>query len=292
MTMTVKEMTDDVCEKLNTLIKTSRQVYLHRNVFLRDIPNEDIDVLCMYLPLSVITTLFGGDPSNLRRDFNRRIKARNEKKRAGDKTGNDIYEPFEPSGVGGWQYFDRIKQKVIRKLEEAINTGVTTGSGHSQTVAASRTLLDEAAKGKDDAIEVMKAYQDQLIIVAEHLVERFLPALGMKIKQDLRKDQDAAIEDIKKLFSLDPEESEINNAAIEEWRKTINRFVRLFELKRFELMLAETMVENKEVATAFDFSHDLIQTYRETDLIGRDSGSVTKLKEHIQRREREKNIHE
>jgi len=287
MTMTVKEMTDDVCEKLSILIKKSHQIYLRRNVFLGDIPNEDLDVLCMYLPLNVITVLFGGDPSNLRRDFTRRMKAKNKRKQARNENEDDQHEPFEPSGIGGWQYFDRIKQKVIRKLEETINMGGAAGSGHSQTVAASKTLLEEAAKGKDDAIEVMKAYQDQLIIVAEHLVERFLPALGMKIKQDIRKDQDAAIEDIKKLFS-----SETNDDAIEEWRKTINRFVRLFELKRFELMLAETMVENKEVATAFDFSHDLIETYRETDLIDRDSGSVTKLKEHIQRREREKNIHE
>ena len=77
------------------------------------------------------------------------------------------FEPLEPFGIAGWQYADRLRQKVFRQLETVLNMGVNV-AGHSQLVQAARTLLAEADKSKDEA-----GYYETLLEA-----DKFLISLG------------------------------------------------------------------------------------------------------------------
>ena len=260
-------------------IKKSSQKFIKRDIRIDDIPPKELDVLCSYFPIGLITKMFGGNYQILLKDYNARAKI---------KEAEDIYqeslsdeenfEPLEPFGIAGWQYADRLRQKVFRQLEVVLNMGINV-AGHSQLVQAARTLLMEAEKNKENATTVMMAYQTQLLLFAEHIVELFLPALGLEFKKELYNFRD---EIIQKLEKLNPDKE-----LLAIWREEISKLVRAFNRKRFELMLAETMIDNKELSNALDFSKDLVETYRQTDIIDRDSKSVVKLKDHIQRRDGE-----
>ena len=258
-------------------IKKSSQKFIKRDARIDDIPVKELDILCSYFPVALITKMFGGNYQIILKDYNARAKI---------KEAEDIYqeslsdeenfEPLEPFGIAGWQYADRLRQKVFRQLETVLNMGVNV-AGHSQLVQAARTLLAEADKSKDEAAGVMMAYQTQLLLFAEHIVELFLPALGTEFKRELCDFRD---EIIQKLEKLNP-----SKELLAIWQEEISKLVRAFNRKRFELMLAETMIDNKELSDALDFSKDIVETYRQTDIIDRDSKSVVKLKDHIQRRD-------
>ena len=260
-------------------IKKTAQKFIKRDIGIDDIPVKELDILCNYFPVALITKMFGGNYQIILKDYNARAKI---------KEAEDIYqeslsdeenfEPLDPFGIAGWQYADRLRQKVFRQLETVLNMGVNV-AGHSQLVQAARTLLAEADKSKDEAAGVMMAYQTQLLLFAEHIVELFLPALGIEFKKELCNFRDEIIQKIEK---LNPDKE-----LLEIWQEEISKLVRAFNRKRFELMLAETMIENKELSDALDFSKDLVETYRQTDIIDRDSKSVVKLKNHIQRRDGE-----
>ena len=189
------------------------------------------------------------------------------------------FEPVEPSGIAGWQYADRLRQKVFRQLELIMNQGVGI-AGHNQVVQAAKALLEEAGKSKKDAGDVMMAYQTQLILFAEHIVELFLPALGHKFKTSLNEAQLTVARKMESAMAG----KEGGRESILIWKKEIGKVIREFNQKRFELMLAETMIGNKELSEALDFSKDLIETYRQTDTIDRDSKSAAQLRRHIQKR--------
>jgi hypothetical protein len=260
-------------------IKKTAQKFIKREVKIDDIPANELDILCSYFPVALITKLFGGNYQIILKDYNARAKIKEvEDIYQESLSDEENFESLEPFGIAGWQYADRLRQKVFRQLEAVLNMGVNV-AGHSQLVQAARTLLAEADKSKDEAASVMMAYQTQLLLFAEHIVDLFLPALGIEFKKELHDFRD---EIIQKLEKLNPDKE-----LLEIWQEEISKLIRAFNRKRFELMLAETMIDNKELSDALDFSKDLVETYRQTDIIDRDSKSVVKLKDHIQRRDGE-----
>jgi len=261
-------------------IQKTAQKHLERDVKIPDIPKDELDILCKYLPVSFVAELFGGNYQVVLKGYNTRIKTREaeaiQKELLEKEEG---FEPIEPSGIEGWQYANRLRSKVFRQLESILNQGINV-AGHNQVVQAAKALLAETDKSKDDASDVMMAYQTQLLLFAEHLVELFLPSLGSMFKKDLGKAHDEVLKSLE--FAL--KNNDEKDILLRIWDKEIKKVVRNFNQKRFELMLAESMIGNKELSEALDFSKDLIETYRQTDVIDRDSKSTAKLKQHIQKR--------
>lgn len=270
-----------IASDLKQHIKKTTQRFIKRNIYINDIPVNELDILCSYFPIKFIVKMFGGNYQIILKDYNARIKIKEAEevyqKSLSDEEG---FEPLEPSGIGGWQYAERLRQKVFRQLEAVLNMGVNI-AGHSQLVQAAKALLAEADKSKDEAASIMLAYQTQLLLFAEHIVELFLPALGTEFKKELYNFRDELIKKLE-LKMLEPDKE-----LLDIWQEEVDNLVRIFNRKRFELMLAETIMKNKELSDALDFSKDLIETYRQTDIVDRDSKSVAKLKEHIQKREGE-----
>jgi hypothetical protein len=139
-----------------------------------------------------------------------------------------------------------------------------------------KALLTEATKDTEEAADVMSAYENQLILMAGHIVENFLPNISRLIKNELQRARD----DIQKSVEKAIKESNDMAVAVRVWRKDFNKFVRQYELKRFELLFAESMAKSKEINEAFDFSRDLIETFIQKDDIVFDSEDVTILKKH------------
>lgn len=271
---------NQLAESLKEHIQKTTQKVIEKNIVIGNIPAEDLDVLCRYLSVSFVSEMFGGNYQvNLKR-YNTRIKTREAEERQRELLEEEgSFEPIEPSGIEGWQYADRLRNKVFRQLEAILNQGITV-AGHNQVVQAAKALLAETDKSKKDASDVMMAYQTQLLLFAEHLVELFLPSLGSMFRADLNDVQETVLKKVK--FVLKDQVDSI--VLVNIWKKEISRMARNFSQKRFELMLAETMIGNKELSEALDFSKDLIEAYRQTDIIDRDSKSAAMLKQHIQKR--------
>ena len=269
-----------ICADLSDHIKKTTQKYLKRNVRIEEMPQDDIDVLLSYLPVSFVCGMFGGETYAVSAASNARRKEKAieeaNRKIMEEATAEGRYEPEEPAGIANWQYAERIKQKVFRSLETVLNQGAGT-AGHNQYVQAAKALLDQAEKVKGDAAEVMKAYEVQLLVLADFLVERFLPKLGTSIKTELEKSKDDILTKLEK------------NARIKEferslWVDEINKLVRAYNLKRFELMLAECMAGDSNVCAAFDFSKDLVENYKGGEKIRVDDKHKEILKQHINAR--------
>lgn len=262
-------------------IKKTTQKFIQRDIRIDDIPVKDLDVLCNYFPVTLITKMFGGNYQIILKDYNTRAKIKEAEYAYQESLSDEEnFETLEPFGIAGWQYADRLRQKVFRQLESVLNMGINV-AGHSQLVQAAKTLLAEADKSKDEAAGIMMAYQTQLLLFAEHIVELFLPALGVEFKRELYNFRDEIIQ------KLETKRPKPDKELLEIWQEEVGKLVRAFSHKRFELILAETMIDNRELSDALDFSKDLIETYRQTDMIDRDSKSVVRLKDHIQRRDGE-----
>ena len=264
---------NQVVADIKILLKKNNQDHLHRNVRFADIPIHELDILFSYLSVQLICKLYGGNFAQQVKSFNARAIEESVKLDTDDESQ---FEPQEPSGIGDWKYADRIKQKVFRSLEGIINQSAATVS-HNQYVQAAKALLDQADKTKLDAAEIMMAYESQLLVLAEHLVESFLPELGQLIKQELREVENAVVKKIVETSDPDMEHVKI-------WKDEIDKVVRSFELKRYELLLAETMSLSQQVSAAFDFSRDLIDNYKMTSEIIIENKNTTKLKQHIGKR--------
>ncbi|HUV85405.1 MAG TPA: hypothetical protein VMV86_06835 [Methanosarcinales archaeon] len=271
--------TDQIVTALKKHIKKTTQRVIERDVRTTDIPTEELDILCKYFSVSFVSEMFEGNYQVLLKGYNGRIKTRDAEAIQKELLDEENFEPVEPSGIASWQYADRLRLKVFRQLELIMNQGVGV-AGHNQVVQAAKALLEEAGKSKKDAGDVMMAYQTQLILFAEHIVELFLPALGHKLKTSLNEAQLTIARKMESALAG----KEGGRESILIWKKEIGKVIREFNQKRFELMLAETMIGNKELSEALDFSKDLIETYRQTDTIDRDSKSATKLRRHIQKR--------
>jgi len=265
---------------IDSMIRGSKQKHIKRNVDMDNIPTEDLDVLCTYFPIQLLVEMFGGHYQVLLKAFvgrmNEKSAAEHQRKTMERDGLEENFEPEDPAGIGRHQYAERIKQKVFQKLEGLLNKGVGT-SGHSQFVGAAKALLTEAEKTKADAADVMMAYESQLLILAEHFVEVFLPKLGSALKTEMRRARDEVIKNIEKIAKPDKH-------SLSMWKAEINRMARGIELKRFELMLAETMANNPRVSEAFDFAKDLIENYRQRQEVVTVSKQSEILKNHINKR--------
>ena len=271
-----------ICADIRLHLRTVTQNILHRGIAFEDIPDDDADVLFSYLSTHLICELYGGNFKKQVRAFTARL---NVKKAAKEIDKTNLVE-YDPSGIGDHQYAGRIRQKVIHSLEGVIDQSAASVT-HNQYVSAAKALLEIAEKTKADAAEIMVAYESRLLILAEHLVETFLPKLGQQIKKELRA---AEKQVIKKLTEdMGPEDKELitwaNNDQINVWKEEIGRVIRSFELKRYELILAETMAANKQVSEAFDFTKDLIDNYKTTAEINIEDKNSAKLKQFIGKRE-------
>ena len=277
MAIVLAQLVDDI----KLMIRSSQQKYLKRNVDINDIPIDDLDVLCYYLPVQLVAELFGGHFQVLLKAHKGRMKekkaAKQQQERMDEANRDENFESKHPAGIGNWKYAERLKQKVFRSLESVLNQGVGT-SGHSQFVQAAKALLTETEKTKEDAAEVMMAYENQLIVLSEHLVEIFLPKLGSVLKKDLKRSRDDVIKSITEIAKPD-------KFSLSMWKAEISRIVRAYDLKRFELILAETMANNPRVSEAFDFSKDLIENYRQTSEVMIESKHSAVLKNHIGNRQ-------
>ena len=269
-------------EKLASDIKrhidSTQQKYIRRAISTTEIPTEELDILYLYLSVHLISELYGSNWNKETRAFYARYrnKKAEEKSKELDEKG-ELFEPYDPAGIGDWKYAERIRQKVFRSLEKIINQDVGT-IGHNQFVQAAKTLLDNAEKTKADAIEIMAAYESQLLILADFLVGNFLLELGGLIKTEFRKAEDEVISKLKEI-------NELSEKHIKIWEEQIDKIVRNFELKRYELLLAETMAKNSQVSDAFDFTKDLIDNYKATESVPIDDKHTAKLKEFIRKRE-------
>ena len=276
MAVVVSQLVSDI----KLMIKSSSQKFLKRDVDIEDIPIDDLDALCNYLPVQLVAELFGGHFQVLLKAHKGRMKekkaAEQQKKLMDEANSEKNFEPKDPAGIGDWKYAERLKQKVFRSLESVLNQGVGN-SGHSQYVQAAKALLLEAEKTKEDAAQVMVAYENQLIILAEHMVEIFLPKLGSTLKKELRMAKEDVIKKISEIAKPDKH-------SLALWKSEINRIVRTYELRRFELILAETMANNPAVSEAFDFSKDLIENYKQRSEVIIESKHTAILKNHIGKR--------
>ena len=261
-----------ICIDIKNYINTRNQSQLYKNIKFANIPTKDLDVLFSYLSINLICQLYGGNFQQHVKHFNARIQEKN----AADEIDESKLIPYEPPGIGDHQYSERVRQKVIHSLEGVIDQNAANVS-HNQYVQAAKALLDIVEKTKIDAAEIMMAYESQLLVLAEHLVENFLPQLGQQIKKELRS---AETEIVKRLTeTMQPGDDHLRILSEE-----IDRVIRSFELKRYELLLAETMASNKQVSEAFDFSRDLIDNYKTTSEINIEDKDAAKLKEHIGQR--------
>ena len=262
-----------ICDDIKAHLKTVNQKVLHRNIKFEKIPDDDADVLFSYLSTHLICKLYGANFNKQVRAFTARLNA----KEAAEGIDKSNLVEYDPPGIGDHQYAGRIRQKVIRSLEGVIDQSAASVS-HNQYVQAAKALLEIAEKTKADAAEIMMAYESRLLILAEHLVETFLPKLGQRIKKELRAAEKDVGEELSKLLEPDSE-------ILKVWKTEVDRMIRKFELKRYELMLAETMAANKQVSEAFDFTKDLIDNYKTTAEINIEDKDSAKLKQFINKRE-------
>ena len=257
----VEQISADLKERL----RRTREQILERNVDINKIPIDELVVLCRYFSTGFTVAFFGGSEQAIRLKVNKYIKEQDGIKEK-DEFKHD-YVKEKPSGIGGWRYAHRLSNKVHRALEEIINLG-SAGTGQ-QIVHASKTLLAETNKTKDSAVELMEAYEKQLLILAEHVVERFLPAIGKLLRKELRDHRDEIINKVKK---AKPEE------LFSVFLSELERFIRVWSLKKFELLFAESMAENDEVSQAFDFSKEIIETFKDEKYITLESEETLLIK--------------
>jgi len=259
---------NQICNDIKIYRKTVDQKHLYRNITFSDIPAEHLDILYSYLSINLICRLYGGNFKQQVKVFNARFQ---EKEDAAESLAEFV--EYDPPGIGDHKYAERVKRKVIQKLEGIIDQSAATVS-HNQFVQAAKALLEIASNMKLDAAEIMMAYESQLLILAEHLVENFLPELGRRIRKEFRAAEKSAIKRISELIKP-------KSTRLKIWSEEIDKIVRTFELKRYELMLAETMASNKAVSEAFDFTKDLLDNYRTTSEVSLESKSSSRLKKHI-----------
>jgi len=263
-------------------IEKSKDATLFKGVRTRDIPRDELVILCTYLTKGLIVEIFGGTTQSMASIVNRRIKEQREESleqtaeeaklldsESGEGPDEDMLDseptPIEPMGIGGYRFGNRLSSKVIRNLEKMIDSGVV-GAGN-QAVQASRELLKYADNIKKEALDVMQAYEQQLLLLAEHLVEKFLPMIGEKLKADAMEWKVGVLGDVKDSLGTDVGDKGTN--AYDIWEQKIERFSRQFDRKKFEILLAESLLENPKTSDAFDMTVDMIKNYGAGDDVHR-----------------------
>jgi len=264
----MKALTRAAASLRRHLRKTTEQ-FLEKSVNIDNIDTKELATLCRYFSISFTVAVFGGSGQVIRQKVNKHLKEAEV-----DKSLEEDLVPEDPQGIGGWRYADRLEKKVLKQLEIVVNQG-SSGTGQ-QLVNAGKTLLAEAAKGKNSAMDLMEAYEKQLIMLAEFTVENFLPAMGRRIRKDLRKEKDDILRDVK--GAPLEKQSDLLESAIE-------KLVRSWNLKRFELLFAEIMADDKEVSDAFNFTKDMITTFIDEKYVAlEDEASLTIRKDQAKRK--------
>jgi len=267
----------EIAKNLRAFISTVKDKYLKKKVRIEDIPIHELVVLCRYFSIGLVTEMFGGTHQQISPKIGIYIRE-NRKFEDYDDDGENInpedgdFTPKEPAGIGNYKYAARLERKVNKELERVINQGVTAAG--LQLVNAAKLILTQTSKTKDDAIALMDAYQEQLLVLADHIVVHFLPALRTKIKEEFDEEKDLLLERINEYKN-----NLSNDAMVAIIEREVDRFARQIELKKFELYLAESMTDNKKVREAFNFSHDLIDTYMDEEKIVIDSKAQSLIKQ-------------
>jgi len=271
-----------IAKNLRAFISTARDKYLKKKVTIEEIPIHKLVVLCQYFSIGLVIEMFGGTHQMISPKIGKYIRE-NRKFEDYNDDGENInpetgdFEPEEPAGIGNYKYAARLERKVNRELENVINQGITAAG--LQLVNAAKLILANTEKTKKDAISLMDAYQEQLLILADHIVVHFLPTLRTKIQADFNIEKDLLLEKIN-IYKDDLS----NDEMIAIIKREVERFARQIELKKFELYLAESMTDNKKVREAFNFSHDLIDTYMDEEKIEIDTKSQSLIKQSQENR--------
>ncbi len=257
----------EIGKNLRLFISTARDKYLKKKVTIEEIPVHELVVLCRYFSIGLVTEMFGGTHQMISPKIGKYIRE------VGENTDpeSDEFVSAEAS-IGNYKYAAALERKVNKELEKVINQGVTAAG--LQLVNAAKLILSNTEKTKKDAIALMDAYQEQLLMLADHIVVHFLPDLRTKIKEEFDVEKDLLVERIN--VHKDNLSGKEMIAVID---REIERFSRQLSLKKFELYFAETMARNKKVQEAFNFSHDLIDTYMDEEKIEIDSESISLIKQ-------------
>lgn len=258
---------EQLAGQIRAQIKKSTDSTLIKGVHTNQIPREEITVLALYLGKGLISKIFGGSQQAVTNMVNHTLKQRKEAEidemahqamadkpdDSEDKKSPSDPTPVQPLGIGGYRYANRLTVKIVRQLEVMVDSGAI-GQGQ-QAVQASKALLEHTKGIKREAQNVMLAYEKQLVALAEHLVEKFLPAVSEKVKADFKHWKDEVLDEV--LRSIPG----INEDSCNVWTESIERFARQFDLKKFELMMAESLAENQKTSEAFNITEELVKNY-------------------------------
>lgn len=249
---------EDIAAGLKSYIHSSKEGFIIHGAKQRDIPIEHLSVLCQYLSAQFVCEMFGGQYQYMLQTVWKYIKDT----ATGTKIDEDDLTPRYPEGIGGHGYAARLSAQALQALEKIMLAGA---GGSNQVVQAARAMLAENDKTQTASVEIMQAYEKQLVILAEHIVEKFLPRLGKSIEKGFKKDIENIIAEISEKLDMS------KNAAGEllcemlfnTMRDGIDKFTRRLSMKKFELLFAKSLSGDDAAKQAFDFAEDLLSSYAE-----------------------------
>ena len=210
-----------------------------------------------------------------------------KKKKKAEKAEEESFEPLDeideyPQGIGGHKYLVRLEDQsidVLYRMVRNYNPDSTDSRTHQHVVAAVKTMLSITEKDRQEAVNTMDAYQEQLVALALFITKTFLPALGVDIRNSIRKRVKSVERNINVLGG---ESEEIKNI----WIAEIDRFFRGLGFKKFELIFARALSEDPRTQQAFDIAKDLVETFSKEQRIEVEDDGVLRIKEAIQNREK------
>uniref|UniRef100_A0A6H1ZUC4 Uncharacterized protein n=1 Tax=viral metagenome TaxID=1070528 RepID=A0A6H1ZUC4_9ZZZZ len=202
---------------------------------------------------------------------------------------SDDFEPLppipeEPQGIGGHKYLVRIEEQGINVLNRMIRNydkSSTDSRTHQHVVQAVKTLLSITEKDRQEAVNTMDAYQEQLVALASFITTKFLAFVGRDVRDTIRNSAKEMIKRIESMKKLDEDAKEI-------WTTEIDRIARSFGFKKFELLFAKGLAEDQRAQTAFEIAEDLVETFDKEQRIRMDDDGVIRIKQAVYDRDKRK----
>ena len=201
--------------------------------------------------------------------------------------------PDDPQGIGGHKYIARMEEKIYRALESLIDEYMGEDDGKdgrktdarygAQVTNAIKTLAGMIEKDRQSAVETMDAYQEQLVSLASFIVTQFLPMVGKTVRRDIRTIAKGVMAEVEAHGKDDPE-------MVEVWGQAVERMSRQFGFKRFELIFARALSQDKACQDAFLLSEDLVDTFKAERRVEFDSTGSIRIREAITKREIKKQV--